>query len=165
LGPGWEDPLGVIHIVSSLTDERPPAAPEPGGVPPELLAAARAAFAANQPRAGGPCSNDGALAVQVFDSLLDGSAGPDDHWLRFEHATLGVDVQVAHRTTSTEIRGELSPAGPIRAALHLEGASLAMPADIVDSRFSFNSVGHGLVRLSLESANAAPVVWTEWFQI
>jgi hypothetical protein len=127
------------------------------------MAIARDAFTTHQPPIGS--ESDGELATAVFDSLLDGTAGPDNHWLRFEHATLAVDVHVCHKANATDISGEISPTGAVRAALHIEGASLALLAEVIDGRFSFNPVGHGLVRLSIEEANAAPTVWTEWFRI
>ena len=147
-----------------MTDHRPPEDPDPEPVPADLLASAKAAFGAHQ-LPDGTERPDGCLALSVFDSLLDGSAGPDDHWLRFEHATTGIDVNVAHGPNSTTIQGVVSPASAVRAVLHFEGVSLAMLAEVVDGKFSFNPVGHGLVRLSVEESNSTPTVWTEWFQI
>lgn len=103
--------------------------------------------------------------MTVFDSLLDGTAGPDNHWLRFEHAMLAVNVHVSRRETTTLLSGELEPAGSARIVLHLEEAALAMVADVNEGRFSFTPVAHGLVRLSIEEQTAAPAVWTDWFRI
>ena len=131
---------------------------------PELLEAARRAFNAHEPPAG-PRPAESELAVSVFDSLLDGIATPESHWLRFEHAVLGIDVHVTRRDTATEVSGEVQPAGAVRAALYLEGTSLAIVADIENGWFTFSPVGHGLVRLAVEDRNSGPTIWTDWFRI
>jgi hypothetical protein len=79
--------------------------------------------------------------------------------------TVAVNVHVSRGPTSSELSGEVESSGAVRAALHLEGAALAMVAEIEDGRFAFNPVGHGLVRLSIENNTSAPPVWTDWFQI
>ena len=134
------------------------------GVPPELLAAARRAFTANQ-LPDGHRPPDSQVAVAVFDSLLDGMAVPESHWLRFEHVTVAVNVHVARGPASSVLSGEVESTRAVRAALHLEGAGLAMVADIEGGRFAFSPVGHGLVRLSIEENTSAPTVWTDWFRV
>lgn len=141
-----------------------PGDPAPHDVPPDVLDAARQAFTSFD-RPGGSRPPQSELAAIVFDSLLDGTAGPESHWLRFEHPMLGINVHVARQPTTTLISGELEPANPARVALHLEPAALAMVADAFDGHFSFTPVGHGLVRLSVEEQSAAPSVWTDWFRI
>lgn len=133
-------------------------------MPPGLLAAARQAFDANHP----PHSQrppDSQVAVAVFDSLLDGMAVPESHWLRFEHMTVAVNVHVCRGAASSTLSGEVESSGAVRAALHLEGAGLAVVADIEEGRFAFSPVGHGLVRLSIEESTSAPAVWTDWFRV
>jgi hypothetical protein len=129
-----------------------------------VLAAARQAFASNDPPGHGrPPQSE--LAVSVFDSLLDGSAGPENHWLRFEHSMLAINVHVSRGPTTTLLSGELEPANSARIALHLEPSPLAMVTDAENGRFAFTPLGHGLIRLSVEEQTAAPAIWTEWFRI
>ena len=164
------DPLasglsGLFTLAALSTESDRAAADGPSdGVPPDLLEAAREAFTANQlPDDQRP--PDSQVAVAVFDSLLDGMAVPDSHWLRFEHMTVAVNVHVSRGPASSVLSGEVESTGAVTAALHLEGASLAMVVDIEEGRFAFSPVGHGLVRLSIEESTSAPAVWTDWFRV
>jgi len=126
------------------------------GIPEEVVAAARAAFGPLEP---------GELAVVTFDSLVDEDDAPEDHRLRFEHPALQVDLRLSVHAGGASLSGHLTPSGPARVELDLEGADLAFVDNSSDGSFTFGPVGHGLLRLLVTAAGSATTVRTDWFRV
>ena len=133
-----------------------PSPPDDGeAVPDRVLERAREAFAQ---RAAGP------IAHLVSDSLVEEGDAPDSHLLTFETETVKIELHVAAGQSQSDLDGTIhgSPAG--RAMLHLEGSELALVAPVEGGTFRFDPVSHGVVRLSFDAADGAPLV-TDWFQV
>lgn len=131
--------------------------PDDEAPPPEVVASAQSAF---------DTRGDRALAVAVYDSLVDADGVADDHVVRFEHPDLTLEVHVAHHRQNTDLEGRIEGGNPARAVLHIEGSDLAIMTSAEGSSFAFHPVGHGLVRLSVEGDEpSGPVIWTDWFRI
>ena len=123
-------------------------------VPDSVIADAQRAF--GRPRK--------ELALLVFDSLIDLGAPAEDHRLRFEHPGLRIELKVSASPDNTRLVGVVEPALPLRAGVHLEGRDLALITTVHDGEFSFEPLGHGLVRLSFEGIDGQ-TVWTDWFRV
>lgn len=120
-------------------------------------AAARAAFFARRP--------GGVLARLVHDSVVDTGAPLEDHVLTFEHDGVTIRVHVLASDTGAEVSCRIEPAGGRVAVLHLSGAGPPVASvDAGEDRFTFPALGHGMVRLRVESPGR-PVVWTDWFRV
>lgn len=124
-------------------------------VPEGVLDAAKAAFEHR-------LTED--LAVLVYDSLVDGDDPPEDHFLRFEHAGTAITVQVASGPTGVGLSGSVSPPASGSFEVAIEGSSLAFRQQSTDGSFTFDPIGHGLVRITFEPAGAKPLS-TDWFRI
>ena len=137
----------------------PPSEPDhrvPLDAPVELIAEAKAALA--------PARHREVAAVMV-DSLLDMGDPANDHRLRFDHPRLTIELRLSAQPQNTSITGTVHPRGPARAVLHLKRAELALVSDVVDYRFRFTPVAHGVVRVSFERSDGAELVWTDWFLV
>ena len=124
-------------------------------VPKNVIADAQRAF--GRPRT--------ELAYLVFDSLIDLDAPAEDHRLRFEHPLVRIELQVYVSPDHTRLGGTVVPASASRAAVHLQGKDLALITPVHDGTFSFEPVGHGLVRLSFEGVDGQTTIWTDWFRV
>jgi hypothetical protein len=129
---------------------------EPGEVPEDLVAEAKAAFAQR---------SDGELAALVFDSLVDQGAPPTSHVLRFEHAETHISVQVSAGPDASNLDGTVDPATTTRVSMQVGVSDLFLVADIVSGAFSFRSVPHGVIRFFLDDPEGRPMVRTDWFRV
>jgi hypothetical protein len=105
------------------------------------------------------------VAHLEFDSLLDGDGIPEDHCLRFEHRRLILELQVSAIGPTAKVSGTVHPRLYDRVYLHRDGTDVQMSDAIVDGHFSFDSLGRGLVRLSVVPKDDRPVIWSEWFRL
>lgn len=128
--------------------------PHPGGPPREVIESAKALFR--------PKGRE--LAVLTYDSLVDSDDEAADHHLRFEHPAVVVELDVCAEAGATHLAGRAEP-GVARVVLHLRDADLALISWATDGQFEFDSVRHGLIRLSLERQEPGPAVWTDWFRV
>lgn len=132
--------------------------PTNGAGPPVdagALAAAKAAFEGRE---------RGNVAELVFDSLIDSDDPPSDHYLRFEHARLTVQVQVSVEVDHTMLSVQVHPDLATRVALaRPRRAGLVGQGD--QGTVRFGPTGHGLVRVSVDGQSSADTVWTDWFWI
>jgi hypothetical protein len=129
----------------------------PEEVPEDLIAKAKAAFAA-----GGGKSE---LAHLVHDSLVDGHDPASDHVLRFQHEGLTIEVHVNAWPEDVLLRGTLRPAVGDRVLLQLDSSDIRFVAALEAGDFTFDLVGHGLVRLQVWGGDPPNDVLTDWFHI
>ena len=129
---------------------------DPEGVPEELVAEAKAAFAQR---------GEGELAPLVFDSLVDEGASALDHVLRFEHPETRISVQVTAGHDASNLDGTVEAAKAERLRLQVGVSDLFLMADVVDSAFSFRDIPHGVIRLFLDGPEGIPLVRTDWFRV
>lgn len=134
--------------------ERPGLGPH-DPVPDDVLERARQAFGQ---RAEGP------IAKLISDSLVDEGDKPESHVLLFETQDVKVEVHVESSRSQSRLRGTVSGMSAERASLHLEGSDLALASDVKSGAFTFDPVGHGVVRMSFEAPEASTLM-TDWFQI
>lgn len=127
----------------------------PDPVPRDVTAAAKAAF---------DSAKRGRLAVLVHDSLVDLDEPAEKHVLRFEHRQMEVQLHVSVEPAGTLVQGVVDRSGSTRAVLHFHGTGETVVEPVEGATFEFSPLQHGLVRLSLESEDEAPV-WTDWFRI
>jgi hypothetical protein len=105
------------------------------------------------------------VATLVFDSLVDEGAPPSDHWLRFEHRRVQVEVHVAAEADATTLTGSVAPAVAERVELQLEDVEVSLVSDAPGGRLQFEQVPHGLVRLWLIGVPETPAIRTDWFRV
>ena len=141
----------------SLASSRfPPRAPDDHDpVPGDVTAAAKGAFDSARPAK---------LAVLVHDSLIDADEPVPKHVLRFEHRQLEVELHVSVEPAGTLIQGVLDRPGPTHAALRFYEGFPDLVEPVEGATFEFPPLGHGLVRISLQT-DGEPSVWTDWFRI
>ncbi len=126
------------------------------GTPEDVVAAARAAF---RHRTRDP------VAVLEFDSLLDEGAPAADHLLRFEHPVMRIEVRISVTTPSAQLSGHIEPPDRVRVELHRTGSEEVLAVDSTEGAFSFESAGHGTLRLRILGADAVPALSTDWFRV
>jgi hypothetical protein len=136
---------------------RPPDGGDPDEVPEDLIAQAKAAFASGVGKS--------ALAPLVHDSLVDGRDPPGDHVLQFQHERLRVELHVYARPEDVRLQGTVSPESADRVLLQLDTSDVRFVAVLEAGEFTFDLVGHGLVRLHVIGADSENDVHTDWFHI
>jgi hypothetical protein len=129
---------------------------DPEGVPEDLVAEAKAAFAQR---------GEGQFAPLVFDSLVDEGAPAMDHLLRFEHPQTRISVQVTAGHDASNLDGTVEPATAERLRLQLGVGDLFLVANVVGGAFSFHEVPHGVIRLLLDGPEGSAAVRTDWFRV
>ena len=129
---------------------------DPGEVPQDLVAEAKAAFAQR---------GEGELAALVFDSLVEEDAPATDHQLRFEHPLAHISIQVSAGPDASSLQGTLDPVTTERVHLQAGVGDLFFVADVVQGAFSFHEVPHGVIRLHLQGPEGAPPIRTDWFRV
>jgi hypothetical protein len=129
---------------------------DPGEVPEDLVAEAKAAFAQR---------SDGELATLAFDSLVDEGAPATDHVLRFEHPLHRISVRVSADPDGSNLDGTVDPPTTERLRLQVGVGDLFLVANVEDGTFSFPDVPHGVIRLLLDDPEGRPLVRTDWFRV
>lgn len=124
-------------------------------VPDQVIAQAKAAFAQRMA---------GELAQLVFDSVVDEGDSASDHHLRFEHRLFAVDIRVLSNQRASTLEGSLFPITSLNVGLQAEGEDVTIRQDVVDGKFVFSGITHGLVRLHLTGPET-PNIRTDWFRI
>lgn len=137
-------------------DPSSPRDPGPPGdrVPPEALAAAKAAFGSRV---------EGEIAQLAFDSLLDGTGTAEDHTLTFEHPEVTIHLKVFARDDSFRLNGLVYGDQALAVVLHIHDGDTSIPAEPVGSSFQFDDVRHGQMRVELGYGPDKPAIWTDWF--
>ena len=125
-------------------------------MPDEVLASARAAFRQRARHE---------VATLVFDSMIDEGAPPEDHWLRFEHPSLGVDIHVTVADARRRLSCAFTPAVEGRAQLRLDGSGEILADEIVAGAAHFDRVPTGLVRVTVLGPGLERPVITDWFRV
>jgi hypothetical protein len=131
-------------------------------VPPELDAAARAAFTWR--------TIDAELAALAYDSVLDsdllvgirGEQGP--RMLTFESAGLTAELEVVVSGDHRRLIGQLVPPGRARVGIRHRGGELAVDADDL-GRFAVDGVERGPVSLRIDAEAGAVAVNTDWVNL
>jgi hypothetical protein len=130
-------------------------------VPPEVDAAARAAFTWR--------TIDAELAALAYDSVLDSDllvgirGGPGPRMLTFETGELTAELEVVTRGRQRRLVGQLVPPSPARIGIRHGGGVLAVEADEL-GRFSADGVHAGPVSLRIEVGPERPVQ-TDWVSL
>jgi hypothetical protein len=131
-------------------------------VPPEIDAAARAAFTWR--------TIDAELAALAYDSVLDadllvgvrGQQGP--RMLTFEAAGLTAELEVVVSDGRRRLVGQLVPPGPARIGIRHRGGELTVDADDL-GRFAVDGVERGPVSLRIDAQAGAVAVHTDWVNL
>jgi hypothetical protein len=129
---------------------------DPERVPDDVIARAKEAFGQRA---------EGQVATLVFDSLIDEGAPAEDHVLRFEHPAVQIELRVSARPSGSTLVGHLNRRTALRVQLQFTPPGLSLLSDVADDRFSFEEVGHGIVRLNLFNEAVEPIVRTDWFRV
>jgi hypothetical protein len=121
------------------------------GVPEDVVAQARAAYARRGPEP---------VAEIVTDSADQDGAGAD-RVLRFEYpGALRLDLWVGSKGGRRSLRGRVEPPQD-RVELELEGAGISVAEHASSGTFAFEGVPRGIMRLRLATEGA--VLVTAWF--
>src|SRR5690348_14867634 len=80
----------------------------PEDVPEEVIAQAKAAFARR---------SQGDVAILTWDSLVDEDASAGDHWLRFEHPALQIELRILAADNRSDLEGSAKPPIPLHVEL------------------------------------------------
>jgi hypothetical protein len=128
----------------------------PEDVPLNVVAEAKAAFSQGAP---------GAMAALVWDSLVDEGAPSSHHLLRFEHRCIWIEVSVSVLSGWSSLYGVVHPVVPARVELHSVRAGRPIVAEVTRSAFMIARVPRGVVRLRVVGTEAAPALYTDWFQV
>ncbi len=129
---------------------------DPERVPPEVIARAKEAFGQRA---------EGQLAALVFDSLVDEGAPAEDHVLRFEHPSVQIELRVSVRDSGSTLVGQVNVREARRVQLQFTPPDGSVLAEVTDDYFSFEEVGHGIMRLNLFAEGPEPIVRTDWFRV
>jgi hypothetical protein len=125
------------------------------GVPDEVVARAKAAFAS---RATGP------LAALTCDSTLDGDEPVAVRRLRFASASLSVEAVVEGCAAWRTVRGRVEPER-LSVQLELEGVATPLATGGSGGHFRFDGLPSGLMRLRLAGTDGSDPSHTEWFRV
>jgi hypothetical protein len=128
----------------------------PETVPADVLARAKGAFLQR---------TSGEVAELVFDSLLDGGDSASKHRLRFEHPRVRVELVVSAGASASSLRGIVDPPVAVSVQVQADATDVSVVTAVQDGAFSFESVGHGVIRLNLLGEPAARVLHTDWFRV
>jgi hypothetical protein len=144
--PTWADGEHTIDTSDSAPDE----------VPPDIIADAKAVF--NERAAA-------ALAILVWDSLIDEDARGQHHHLRFEHPRMWIEVSVTVDSGCSSLHGVMYPAAPATVELQVDGVESLLKAEVTRSAFRLERFPRGLVRLRLAGLPRHLVIHTDWFYV
>ena len=108
---------------------------------------------------------EGQLAALVFDSLVDEGAPAEDHVLRFEHPSVQIELRVSVRDSGSTLVGQVNVREARRVQLQFTPPDGSVLAEVTDDYFSFEEVGHGIMRLNLFAEGPEPIVRTDWFRV
>lgn len=142
--------------MDGVTQPSDPQEPGPSSdrIPPDALAAAKAAFTSR---------TEGEVAQLAFDSLLDGTGSPENHVLRFEHDSVTIHVRIVSTNDDFTLSGRVQDDPPPVVALHLHAGGDPLAYEPREGAFEFVHVPHGQARLGLNYGPEKPVIWTDWF--
>ena len=102
------------------------------------------------------------LATAVADSALPDS--PGHRRLRFENASLAVDVAVEAFADRCNVRGVVVPP-QLEVALEMEGARDTPAEGRNDGNFAFAGIPRGVLRLRVLARDGSALAVTEWFLV
>ena len=139
----------LLNVGGSTLDD------DPEHVPGHVIVRAKEAFGQRA---------EGQVAALVFDSLIEKGAPGEDHLLRFEHPLVQVELRVSARAGGSTLLGRFDRPVALKVQVQFTPCGLSLFADVVENRFSFEEVSHGIVRMNLFGETEA-IVRTDWFRI
>jgi hypothetical protein len=122
-------------------------------VPSAVVWQARAAF---DTRTSSP------LAALVYDSALDGNPAAAEREVRFEHASVRVELLISGHGHVRRLRGRVDPPR-LRVKLELITAPFVLGDTAIGDAFAFDAVPRGVMRLRLVEPGSNDGLYSDWF--